>query len=195
MDPCKALLTSINALQKSALEKSGDEREQAATVAELERSKKLYAGICALARQTLAILDGTVTMITDVPDFRQMTVDLGLKLAFNPSHTGVNPLRAVLIDPRGRAQAVLSEAGALGAFEKKSGRLTLPASLHVDYMQSLGGLSSLVLSTDSSNELGHGSRMDGKGNVRLAGSGTFESGRWERNTFSLLVAGTVTPVP
>jgi hypothetical protein len=190
-DLCKALLESIEKLQKS-----NDVRIQAANALELKRLKKAYEGACALQTQFVATFDGTLKMVTRVPEFKTLVPSpFKLKLAFNDLHTSVNPLKAALMDPPGRTLIVLSASAELGMYEKGTGRLTLPASIRIDHKGNLAGLSSVLLSTDSANELGRGSRMD-EGKIQLVGSGTFEKGsRWQNNTFGLLIAGTVDPVP
>jgi hypothetical protein len=121
----------------------------------------------------------------------RVTVDVEIRLSFDPSHTQVNPLKAVLKDPKRRADAVLAPGSDVGFFEKESGKLVLPASLRLDLMQS-----SMVLSTEEVNELGRGARMDRKGNIRLVGRGSFgDDVRWKNTMCMLLVAGTVSPTP
>jgi hypothetical protein len=194
MDPCESILAKI-----SALPKGGDERTRAATAYELEQLKKDYAGCLAAAQQFHATLDSNVTMIAKGPEINaRVSVDIRLQLTFNVAHTGVNPLKAVLLDPKERVEAVLmaNDVGSFAWIAKGDGRLILPVLLRLDYqrsgMPSSMAVSSVVLSTDHVNDLGRGSRMDERGNVRLVGSGTFER---PGNTCSLLVAGTLDPRP
>jgi hypothetical protein len=145
------------------------------------------------------MLNGSVSMITSHPDYNTpITVDISLTLTFNAGRTAVNMASLIISDPKGRGNSLLTERE-LGTFERRSGRLVLRAlELQVDFRSSIavkGDLRSFMLSTDAENNLGRGSRMDKNGNIRLAGGGKFESGRWQTHTCELLVTGAVDPVP
>ncbi len=195
MDTCKPLKDRIAVLAAS-LEQTPDELQRAAIVYEIARLQRRYDSCRALAAQFVVRLDGSLSMITNHPDYNTpATVDISLTLAFNASRTAVNAASLMISDPKGRGNSLLTERD-VGTFERKSGRLVLRAlDLQVDFRSVKSDLRGFMLSTDAENSLGKGSRMDKNGAVRLAGGGTFESGRWQTHTCELLVAGAVDPVP
>ena len=198
MDNCKPLKDGIAVLSAS-LEQTLDELKRAEIVHEIARLQRGYKVCMAHAAEFGVVLNGSVSMITSHPDYNTpTTVDISLTLTFNATRTAVNVASLMIRDPKGRGNSLLTERE-VGTFERRSGRLILRAlELRVDFGSSMavkGDLRSFMLSTDAENILGKGSRMDKNGNVRLAGGGTFESGRWQTHTCELFVAGTIDPLP
>ncbi|HKQ76343.1 MAG TPA: hypothetical protein VJ810_21795 [Blastocatellia bacterium] len=147
-----------------------------------------------------AMFSGTATLTIDnknTPDPFVETLK-GLPVVFSQDRCAVSlvdlpPIVRTFPVPGGKNTATLSRSsGGSGAFDRNSGRMVIPITLRLTNSHPFGGVSdlSLTLTTDAP-----GGRAFVNGSVTLVGSGRFVGGFLGGSNATLVVTGSISPMP